>query len=225
MGEGEKLVRALFAVARELQPSVIFIGLSCWNSVLQGPQTHSPLPAQFPIFFVVLPLDEVDSLLCERREGEHDASRRLKTEFLVEFDGVRVIVFSFLLLRHPLETFVLSQHIDDGCFRFSGAVGRRWQGSCHGGNKQAAGAWWSSVKVLDVTQCSFSYYTTTKCFTKAFYPAFTHTYTSTNGWLVPVQALQAPLEAWVASLFVLWGAFTLLRWVKEQFWTDEIASV
>lgn len=29
MGEGEKLVRALFAVARELQPSIIFIGESC----------------------------------------------------------------------------------------------------------------------------------------------------------------------------------------------------
>ncbi|XP_075223768.1 spastin isoform X2 [Lycorma delicatula] len=57
VGEGEKLVRALFAVARELQPSIIFV-------------------------------DEVDSVLSERREGEHEASRRLKTEFLVEFDGL-----------------------------------------------------------------------------------------------------------------------------------------
>ncbi|KOX70992.1 Spastin [Melipona quadrifasciata] len=44
VGEGEKLVRALFAIARELQPSVIFV-------------------------------DEVDSLLSERRDNEHEASR------------------------------------------------------------------------------------------------------------------------------------------------------
>lgn len=42
--------------------------------------------------------DEIDSLLCERREGENDASRRLKTEFLVQFDGVSDTVLSYVLI-------------------------------------------------------------------------------------------------------------------------------
>ena len=42
----------------------------------------------FCVFIPILLSDEIDSLLTERREGEHEASRRLKTEFLVEFDGV-----------------------------------------------------------------------------------------------------------------------------------------
>jgi ATP-dependent 26S proteasome regulatory subunit len=56
IGEGEKTVRTLFAVASYRQPSVVFI-------------------------------DEVDSLLCQRSSDENEASRRIKTEFLVQLDG------------------------------------------------------------------------------------------------------------------------------------------
>ncbi|KAL3808516.1 hypothetical protein ACHAXA_008337 [Cyclostephanos tholiformis] len=56
IGEGEKLVRTLFAVASYRAPSVVFI-------------------------------DEVDSMLTQRKADENEASRRIKTEFLVQLDG------------------------------------------------------------------------------------------------------------------------------------------
>ena len=56
MGEGEKMVKALFCVARAKQPSVIFV-------------------------------DEVDSILSQRREGEQEGTIRVKNEILVQMDG------------------------------------------------------------------------------------------------------------------------------------------
>ena len=56
IGEGEKTVRTLFAVAAYREPAVVF-------------------------------MDEIDSLLCQRSSEENEASRRIKTEFMVQLDG------------------------------------------------------------------------------------------------------------------------------------------
>ncbi|XP_034250211.1 fidgetin-like protein 1 [Thrips palmi] len=57
LGEAEKCIATLFHLARQKQPSIIFI-------------------------------DEIDSLLTTRGQGEHDSIRRIKTEFLAQWDGL-----------------------------------------------------------------------------------------------------------------------------------------
>jgi len=46
----------------------------------------------------VIFVDEIDSLLCSRTESDTDMARRMKTEFLVQFDGAATSAEDRILL-------------------------------------------------------------------------------------------------------------------------------
>ena len=82
-GDSEKLVRLLFEIARYHQPSTIFF-------------------------------DEIDSIMSSRTSsGEHEASRRMKTELLIQLDGLikssneRVFLLAASNLPWELDTALL----------------------------------------------------------------------------------------------------------------------
>jgi spastin len=58
-------------------------------------------------------MDEIDSLLSKRSDNEHEASRRIKTEFMVQLDGAatvaedRILVMGATNLPHNLDDAVL----------------------------------------------------------------------------------------------------------------------
>lgn len=42
----------------------------------------------YSFLFIILSFQQIDSIMSTRLASENDASRRLKSEFLVQFDGV-----------------------------------------------------------------------------------------------------------------------------------------
>ena len=138
VGESEKLVRAMFAVAAEVQPSIIFIGacVSAYGEIacagarrLTGHVTvaHGGCGGGGPR------ADEIDSLLSERTTGENEASRRLKTEFLLQWDGltsrddVRILVMGALPPQNRVDkALALTDHaiVSLGRVEPSGATNR-----------------------------------------------------------------------------------------------------
>eukprot|EP01059_Diplonema_ambulator_P003080 TRINITY_DN1271_c0_g1_i1.p1 TRINITY_DN1271_c0_g1~~TRINITY_DN1271_c0_g1_i1.p1 ORF type:complete len:524 (+),score=130.06 TRINITY_DN1271_c0_g1_i1:103-1572(+) len=78
------------AVATECNATFFNISASSITSKFVGEsekQVRSLFSAARKLQPSVIFIDEIDSMLTSRKSSEHDASRRLKTEFLVQMDG------------------------------------------------------------------------------------------------------------------------------------------
>ncbi|VDM54345.1 unnamed protein product [Angiostrongylus costaricensis] len=109
VGDSEKTIRSLFQIAKNAQPAIIFIG-------------------KFGHFLEY----EIDSILCDRSEKDTEVSRRMKTEFLLQFDGAtsspddRVLVIGATNRPYELDDAVLRRFpkrihlgLPDGQSRFT----------------------------------------------------------------------------------------------------------
>ncbi|KAK6153948.1 hypothetical protein DH2020_013587 [Rehmannia glutinosa] len=91
-GEGEKYVKAVFSLASKIAPSVIFVDeVSQYPIIfhLSSPIQSFTFSTSFANAFYSL-LSKVDSMLGRRENpGEHEAMRKMKNEFMVNWDGLR----------------------------------------------------------------------------------------------------------------------------------------
>jgi len=93
-GEGEKYVKAVFSLASKIAPSVIFVDEVCLKilkSVLCSlPPLKPVFLCTFSIWWLWKIIIQVDSMLGRRENpGEHEAMRKMKNEFMVNWDGLR----------------------------------------------------------------------------------------------------------------------------------------
>jgi ATP-dependent 26S proteasome regulatory subunit len=81
------------AIATEAQATFFSMSASSLTSRYVG-RGEKMVRALFEIAESMQPsiifLDEMDSILSSRSSSEHEASRRMKTEFLLRFDGLKV---------------------------------------------------------------------------------------------------------------------------------------
>lgn len=94
------------AIATEAQATFFSMSASSLTSRYVG-RGEKMVRALFEIAESMQPsiifLDEMDSILSSRSSSEHEASRRMKTEFLLRFDGLKVCFFraTAILLSIP----------------------------------------------------------------------------------------------------------------------------